>query len=64
MGLTDSEAANLAQGLVGLSGDLASFKNIGVEDAQNALKGIFTGETESLKTLGIVMNETTLCNKR
>lgn len=60
MGLTDSEAANLAQGLVGLSGDLASFKNIGVEDAQNALKGIFTGETESLKTLGIVMNETTL----
>jgi hypothetical protein len=43
--------------LVGLAGDLASFKNIGIDQVQTALAGIFTGETESLKRLGIVMTE-------
>lgn len=60
MGLSREEAAKMATTLVGLSGDLASFKNIGIEEANTALKGIFTGETESLKTLGIVMTETQL----
>lgn len=60
MGLSTEAAAEMAAALVGLSGDLASFKNIGIEEANTALKGIFTGETESLKTLGIVMTETQL----
>ena len=60
MGLSQSEAAGMAQSLVGLAGDLASFKNIGIEQAQTALAGIFTGETESLKKLGIVITEANL----
>lgn len=60
MGLTTKEAATMATGLAGLAGDLASFKNIGVDQAMNALKGIFTGETESLKSLGVVMTQTNL----
>lgn len=60
MGLTKEEASDMAISLTGLSGDLASFKNISQDQAMNALKGIFTGETESLKSLGIVMNQTTL----
>ena len=60
MGLTDEAAANMSIDLVGLAGDLASFKNIDVEQAMTALSGVFTGETESLKTLGIVMTETQL----
>ncbi len=60
MGLPDQAAADMSTSLVGLAGDLASFKNIDLETAQNALKGIFTGETESLKNLGIVMNQDTL----
>lgn len=60
MGLTDREAAKMSTTLVGLSGDLASFKNISTDQAMNALKGIFTGETESLKSLGIVMTQTEL----
>jgi hypothetical protein len=60
MGLSQSEAAGMAQSLVGLAGDLASFKNIGIEQAQTALSGIFTGETESLKKLGIVLTEANL----
>jgi hypothetical protein len=60
MGLSTGEASKMSTSLVGLAGDLASFKNIGTDQAAGALKGIFTGETESLKGLGIVMNETSL----
>lgn len=60
MGLSRQEAAKMSMGLVQLGGDLASFKNIPFEQAQTALAGIFTGETESLKRLGIVMTETNL----
>lgn len=60
MGLNQKQAAGMANSLVGLAGDLASFKNIGIEQAQTALAGIFTGETESLKKLGIVMTEANL----
>ena len=60
MGLTRPAAANMSTSLVGLAGDLASFKNIGIEQATTALAGVFTGETESLKKLGIVMTEANL----
>jgi len=55
MGLPSIAAAAMSEKLVGLSGDLASFKNIGISEANDALTGIFTGETKSLKSLGIVM---------
>lgn len=60
MGQTPKEAAKMSTALVGLAGDLASFKNIGIEQAQDALKGVFTGEGESLKTLGVIMQDSTL----
>lgn len=60
MGMAQEKAAGLATNLVGLAGDLASFKNIGIDQAQTALAAIFTGETESLKKLGIVMTQTNL----
>jgi phage-related protein len=60
MGLNTKEAAKMSISLVKLAGDLASFKNISFEQAQIALAGIFTGETESLKRLGIVMTEVNL----
>lgn len=60
MGLTTKEASTMSTSLVGLAGDLSSFKNIGLEQATTALNGIFTGETESLKRLGVVMTETNL----
>ena len=60
MGFSQQAAADMATELVGLAGDLASFKNISLEEAQTALASIFTGETESLKKLGIVMTETNL----
>ena len=60
MGLSRKEAADMSMSLVELSADLSSFKNISIEESQNALKSIFTGETETLKNLGIIMTETEL----
>nr|WP_303396688.1 phage tail tape measure protein [Clostridium tyrobutyricum] len=60
MGLSQEEAAKMSMSLVGLAGDLSSFKNIDIKQAEEALNGIFTGETESLKMLGIVMTDTNL----
>ncbi|HHX28733.1 MAG TPA: hypothetical protein GX716_06930 [Firmicutes bacterium] len=60
MGFSQSKAAEMSTTLVGLAADLASFKNIGIDQAQTALKAIFTGETESLKNLGIVMTQANL----
>ena len=60
MGFAQGNAANMSKSLVGLAADMASFKNIGVDQVSSALKGIFTGETESLKTLGIIMTQANL----
>ena len=60
MGFAQAQAAEMATSLTQLGADLASFKNISNDMAQTALKSIFTGETESLKGLGIVMTEVNL----
>lgn len=60
MGLSTKEAADMSTSLAGLAGDLSSFKNIGIDQAMSALKGVFTGETEGLKSIGVVMTETNL----
>ena len=60
MGLPVDKASKLSTSMVGLAGDLSSFKNIGIKEVTTALNGVFTGETESLKMLGIVMTQTNL----
>jgi hypothetical protein len=60
MGISQKEAANLSISLVGLAGDLASFKNMNISEVTTALNGVFTGETESLKRLGVVMTQANL----
>ena len=60
MGQTQAEAAKMSMSLVQLGADMASFKNVSNERAQTALAGIYTGETEALKGLGIVMTEANL----
>lgn len=60
MGIGKQAAAEMSMELVNLAGDLASFKNESLEQVNTALKGVFTGETESLKELGVVMTQTQL----
>ena len=60
MGYSREEAAQMSMELVNLAADLSSFKNIGIDQVSTALKSIFTGETESLKELGVVMTQANL----
>jgi len=60
MGITGNKMTEMSLMLTGLSGDLASFYNISGEEAFSKLKGIITGETEGLKSLGIVMTQANL----
>ncbi len=60
MGIAVDSAAEMSTALVGLAGDLASFKNMNIKEVTTALSGVFTGETESLKRLGIIMTEINL----
>lgn len=57
---TEKQAAQMGVELTKLSGDVASFYNLENKVAATKLKAIFTGETESLKELGVVMTQTQL----
>lgn len=60
LGLIPDVATDMAVSLTGLTGDLASFYNISQDVARTALESIFSGETESLKRLGVVMTQANL----
>ena len=53
-------ALEMSETLTGLTGDVASFYNLSTDEAFTKLKSVFTGETETLKDLGIVMTQTAL----
>ncbi len=60
MGITGQAALDMAEDVTGLTGDVASFCNLGTDEAYTKLKSIWTGETETLKDLGVVMTQTNL----
>ncbi len=59
-GFTEKEAYNMSTTLTGLAGDVASFYNLSQDEAYTKLKSVFTGETETLKDLGVVMTQNAL----
>ena len=59
-GFDTREVYDLSSSITGLTGDLASFRNLTTDEAYIKLKSIFTGETESLKEIGVVMTQTAL----
>ena len=58
MGLATGAAAEMSKEMVALALDVASFNNRQDADVVRAFTSALTGERESLKTLGIVINET------
>ena len=62
MGIADEAASDMAITMTGLTADIASFYNMSQERADVILKSVYTGETETLKQLGIVMTEVNLEN--
>ena len=59
-GFSEQQSYEMATALTSLAGDVASFYNIGQDEAYTKLKSVFTGETETLKDLGVVMTQTAL----
>lgn len=60
MGLNSRYVLEYSTSLTQLAADLASFKDVSLEVAKTALTSVYTGETESLKKLGVVMTEVNL----
>lgn len=59
-GFSEKEAYKMSTALTGLAGDVASFYNISQDEAYTKLKSVFSGETETLKDLGVVMTQSAL----
>lgn len=59
-GFAENESYAMATALTGLAGDVASFYNITQDEAYTKLKSVFSGETETLKDLGVVMTQSAL----
>ncbi len=60
MGMYSEQAAQMAIDAAARTGDIASFYNMTQKEADTMLKSIWTGETESLKRIGVVMTQTNL----
>lgn len=59
-GFTEQQSYDMAKAVTGLTADVASFYNLSADEAYYKMKSIWTGETESLKDLGVVMTQTAL----
>lgn len=57
---SNGAALEMSKTLTGLVGDVASFYNLSSDVAYTKLKSVFTGETETLKDLGVVMTQNAL----
>lgn len=60
MGVAEANALKLSKGVSVLAEDMASFYNLDSEEAFNKLRAGLTGETEPLKSLGILVDENTI----
>lgn len=59
-GIAGDQLVKMSKNLAGLSGDFASFFDLPTEEAFNKIRSGIIGETEPLKTLGIVMTQANL----
>lgn len=60
MGFSKGQAVEMSKTMTMLAEDMASFYNISSEDAMTKLSAGLTGETEPLKRLGILVNESVI----
>lgn len=60
MGFSVEQSYEMAEAVTKLTGDVASFYNLNSDDAFTKLKSIWTGETETLKSIGVLLTQTNL----
>lgn len=59
-GFGEAQTYDMAKAVTELTADVASFYNLETDEAAVKMKSIWTGETETLKDLGVVMTQTAL----
>lgn len=59
-GFSEKAAYDIGTTLAGLAGDVASFYDMTQDEAYTKLKAVFSGETEVLKDIGVVMTQNAL----
>lgn len=59
-GIDENKTAEMAMNLAGLAGDLASFYNIGIEEAYQKIQSGLAGDSEPLKRFGINLGAETV----
>ena len=57
LGFSEEGAANMSAAALEMAVDLGAFHNLPTEDVANRIQKALTGETESMKALGIVINQ-------
>lgn len=60
MGFTTAKSYEMSKAVTELAADVASFYNLSSDEAFTKLKAIWTGETESLKDIGVLLTQTNL----
>lgn len=60
VGITGDELFDMSTNLTALAADVASFYNLDPSEAYTKLKAVFTGETEGLKSIGVMMTQANL----
>ncbi len=60
MGFSEQASYDMASAVTGLAGDVASFYNLSTDEAFDKLKSIWTGETETLKSIGVLLTQANL----
>lgn len=58
MGFTEEASASMSKELTKLAFDMSSFRNIPFDEAMGKFRAGLTGESEPMKALGVIMNET------
>ena len=57
LGFSEDSAADMSAAALTMAVDLGAFHNLPTEDVANRIQKALTGETESMKALGIVINQ-------
>lgn len=60
MGLGEEKAFEMSKALTQLGFDVSSFRNMNPEEAFDKMRAAISGETEPLKRLGVIINETAI----
>lgn len=60
MGFSVEQSYEMAEAVTKLTGDVASFYNLNTDEAFTKLKSIWTGETETLKSIGVLLTQANL----